>query len=85
MPVVARDYTGWILMLIAVGLGLAAFFLIRQYLGSEGARLRDEARKSRGDMAQVVVAMLMLLPLVVVVVVLVVVETQLLEVVVLET
>ena len=56
MPVVARDYTGWILMLIAVGLGLAAFFLIRQYLGSEGERLREEARKSRGDMAQVVVA-----------------------------
>tara|TARA_R110000850_G_scaffold153763_3_gene277226 strand:- start:5227 stop:6237 length:1011 start_codon:yes stop_codon:yes gene_type:complete len=56
MAVIKKDYTGWVLMAIAVMLGLGAFFLIRQYLGGEEARLRDEALKSRGKLAPVIVA-----------------------------
>lgn len=52
----ARDYTGWVLMLAAAGFGLGAFFLMRQYLGAEQQRLRDEAQAAQGRMLRVVVA-----------------------------
>lgn len=52
----ARDYTGWVLMLAAAGFGIGAFFLIRHYLSGEEQRLRDDAQRSQGRMARVVVA-----------------------------
>lgn len=52
----ARDYTGWVLMLAAAGFGVAAFFLVRQYLAAEQLRLREEAQAAQGRMLRVVVA-----------------------------
>lgn len=52
----ASDLTSWLLMTAALGCGIGAYFLVQNFLSTEGTRLREAALQSQGPMAQVVVA-----------------------------
>ncbi len=58
----SRDYLGWILLVMAVGLGVLAYFLTQRYLAQESARLAAEAAQGQGTLRPVVVASRDLLP-----------------------
>lgn len=52
----AKDYTGWLLMAAALMVGALAFYMIKQHLAGEEARLRAEASGTRDAAVRVVVA-----------------------------
>lgn len=51
-----KNYIGWILMLLAVGVGVLAFYLVTQYLSSQEEALRLDVMRGRGATQKVVVA-----------------------------
>ena len=58
----SHDYFGWVLLALAVGLGVLAYVLAQRYLAQESARLAAEAERDRGALRSIVVASRDLLP-----------------------
>lgn len=51
-----RDWTGWILLLAALGVGAAAFFLIQGYLSRQEEQIRLDLMRQQGDSGRILVA-----------------------------
>lgn len=51
-----RDWTGWILLLAALAVGAAAFFLIQGYLSEQEEQIRLSIMRQQGDSGRILVA-----------------------------